>query len=57
MIDSHKFPIRMWSFKQLDDVNRKYSGNLDYKNVLGNSDHWNSRAVNNAMLRIFLCRV
>lgn len=57
MIESYKFPIRMWSFKQLDDVNRKYSGNLDYKNVLGNSDHWNSRAVNNAMLRIFLCRV
>jgi hypothetical protein len=39
MSESRKLPIREWSFKQLDDLNRKYSGNLGYTDVLGNSYH------------------
>ena len=46
MTESRKPTIRMWSFKQLDDVNRKYAGNSGYTDVLGNSYHWNSRVAN-----------
>jgi hypothetical protein len=57
MTESQKLPIRFWSLKQLDDVNRTYAGNLGYTDALGNSCHRNSGLVNNGNLGIYLCRV
>ena len=57
MTESQKPPMRMWSFKQLDDLNRKYAGNSGYTDALGNSFHRDSRFVNNGSFRIFLCQV
>jgi predicted RNA-binding Zn-ribbon protein involved in translation (DUF1610 family) len=52
MTESQKLAIRMWSFKQLDDVNRKYAGNSGYTDVLGKSYHWNSKVGNYGKPRI-----
>ena len=46
MSEIQNIRIRMWSFKQLDDFNRKYSGNSGYTDVLGNLYHWNSKVAN-----------